>query len=610
MDRILRNAVCTAATIVAISLAGPVTAAGFRYGELEAFLGMTASYGLLYRVEDPDRDLIAIASGGNARTADLDDGNLNYDTGIVSNMVQFSAETLVSWRTFGFFGRAVAFYDYENEDRDRARTNFNGQQKKLIGSDIDLRESYLSANWTPGGMPITMRVGQQVINWSETTFVREGLDLINPIDTVAAFQPTAELRDLRTPQRMVWGAANVTEIFAVEAFYQYEWEPLVLPPVGGFFSALDLAGGAGLNKTVFGGGEISDLGTDLDSRFALPEGTLGFDDAFQHMPGVLREEPDDGGQYGAALLAILPVRNAIKAGLHYVRYHSRLPVFSGITADPAAVLATSNAAVDARAAPLTAIYEAEGIESEEAQRLGRAAAEDLTLSGYVNEAGYLVTYPEDIDAFALSFNTSTTRTGSLFAMEISHHRDYPFQVAIGPVLNATRSPVLFDPSIGDTVLGEFGPSEVVPGVVRLDRSQASVEMAQIFRGRFAADQVLLKINVGWSGVHDLPSASTLPLTSHDANSWGYGVLIAAQYSGVFGGLNLTPRLGFTHDVDGTTPAPVATFVEDRKSLRLGLGASFINRVTADLSYVSFFHGGQRNTLRDRDYVGFRITLSL
>jgi len=325
---------------------------------------------------------------------------------------------------------------------------------------------------------------------------------------------------------------------------------------------------------------------------------------------VTRLEPEDGGQYGAAVLAILPVRNAIKAGLHYMRYHSRLPLLSGLTADPAAVLATSELAVDARAAPLTAIYEAQGIDPVEAQLLGRAAAEDLTLSGYVNDAGYLVTYPEDIDAVALSFNTATMRTGSLFAIEISHHMDYPFQVAVGTVLNATRSPVLFDPDIGDTVLGDFGPSEVVPGVVRLDRSQAALEAAQIFRGRLGADQVLVKVNLAWSGVHDMPSTAELPLTSSDDNSWGYGVSIAAAYTGVFGGLTLVPRVGFTHDVDGTTPAPLSTYIEDRKSLRFGLGASFINRVTADLSYVTFFHGGQLNLLRDRDYVGFRITVSL
>jgi hypothetical protein len=85
--------------------------------------------------------------------------------------------------------------------------------------------------------------------------------------------------------------------------------------------------------------------------------------------------------------------------------------------------------------------------------------------------------------------------------------------------------------------------------------------------------------------------------------------MAAQYPGVAGGVNLTPRIGFTHDVDGTTPAPLGTFIEDRKSLVVGLSGSYINRIEADLSYVSFFHGGRRNNIRDRDYLRFQLTYS-
>ena len=43
------------------------------------------------------------------------------------------------------------------------------------------------------------------------------------------------------------------------------------------------------------------------------------------------------------------------------------------------------------------------------------------------------------------------------------------------------------------------------------------------------------------------------LSSDDEDSWGYRMQVAANYSGLFGGLNMTPFLSFTHDVDGTTP---------------------------------------------------------
>ena len=77
---------------------------------------------------------------------------------------------------------------------------------------------------------------------------------------------------------------------------------------------------------------------------------------------------------------------------------------------------------------------------------------------------------------------------------------------------------------------------------------------------------------------------------------GYRLQASARYSGLFGGVNISPFISFKHDFDGTTPAPVSTFVEDRKSLSIGLRASYINRITTSLSYTSFFHGGRANLL--------------
>lgn len=603
--RVLR--LCVGVALVAFA---PVSSgAGFLFGETEGLIDLTLSYGALYRLDDADPDLIAIASGGRARTSDIDDGNLNYQSGLASNMVRASGELAMFRNAWGFYARGSAFYDYENQHNHRARTELTGSQKKLVGSDAELTEVYLSLSLAPGGMPLVFRGGRQVVSWSETTFLRGGLALINPVNAVTAFQPASDLDDLRVPQGMLWGAAGLTEVFSIEAYYQYEWEPLALPPVGTLFSNLDLFGGAGLNSATFGAGAISDLGTDLDDRFMLPEGTLGFDSDFQRMPGAHRVTPDDGGQYGLALTAILPGRNAIKGGLHYIRYHSRLPILSGRTGDLTTVAATSDAAVDARAAPLAAIYEAEGFDSAAAAVLARDAAEQLTVSGYANDVSYFAEYPEDIDAFGFSFNTATMRTGSLFSGEITYHKDFPFQIALTPVLDAIFDPVLFDPDIGNTALGDFGPSEVVSGVVRLDRTQATLEVAQIFRGRLYADQVLVKVDLGWTHVDDMPGASEAPLTTSDSNSWGYRLLIAAQYTGVGGGVNLSPRIGFTHDVDGSTPAPLSTFVEGRKSLVVGLSGTYIKRISADLSYVSFFHGGRQNSIRDRDYLRFQLTYS-
>jgi hypothetical protein len=91
------------------------------------------------------------------------------------------------------------------------------------------------------------------------------------------------------------------------------------------------------------------------------------------------------------------------------------------------------------------------------------------------------------------------------------------------------------------------------------------------------------------------------------NSWGYRLAGGLSYQGVFGGLTLEPRVLWTHDVDGVTPGPVSTFLEDRKSLTFALGSRYINRWTANLSYTKFFGAGDSNFIRDRDLVRFRVS---
>ena len=83
--------------------------------------------------------------------------------------------------------------------------------------------------------------------------------------------------------------------------------------------------------------------------------------------------------------------------------------------------------------------------------------------------------------------------------------------------------------------------------------------------------------------------------------------MSGTYNSVLGGLNVTPRILFTHDVSGVTPGPFSAFIEDRMSLGFGVGLNLVNRWTADLSFTSFFGGSRYNLLRDRDAVRFNLT---
>ena len=601
---------CSAWLLAILATSGTASAADFRLGEVEGLLDFALSYGVSVRTEDRDQNLIAVGNGGNGFNANIDDGTLNYDTGVVSNMLRGSARLSMRWGPVGLFARGAAFYDYEQEEGVRPHRPLSDAALDKAGSDILLQDLYLSARFSWAGTPVQIRAGDQVINWGETTLLRDGVDIINPFDLVALFQPASLPRDFRIPQGTVWAAANLTEALAVEGYYQYDWQSVALPPTGTYFSTNDLFGADGPNFAMLGPGRFSDLGTDLDQAFGLPAGTLGFDRDFFKLPGRFEETPDDGGEFGLALVGIFQSLNSTKLGLHFVQYHSRLPLFGGLTATQEAVDATSQEAVDARAAQLSPVYEDTGLDPDEAAARALETAGQLTISGYANQAGYLAEYPEDIHMLGLSFNTATLRSGTLIAGEISRHFDFPFQVALRDVFDAALSPIQFTDQFRNSALGEFGPSERIQGFVELDRTQGSVEVTQLLGPRLGAAQTTVGLDVAWMHVHEFPDPAELPLQATappDADSWGYRLVGLLQYPSVFGGINLFPRIVFAHDLSGTTPGPLASFVEDRKALSVGVQMQYINRWFADLSYTDFFGGGTANLLGDRDFLRLRVT---
>ena len=221
----------------------------FRVADVEGLANVTLAHGLLSRMQGRDKDIIAIANGGTFPSANADDSDLHQDPGIVSNMVKTTGEVTLKWHNFGVYVRGFAFYDFQQELHDLERTPLGGKALDSIGKNIGLLDHYLNAQFHVGGVPVQLRLGDQVINWGESSFLRFGVDTINPLDLVALGQPTSTARDLPIPQGMLWGAANLTETLAVEGFYQYEWKKVRVPTTVGAASGRS---GGGTPPPLFG----------------------------------------------------------------------------------------------------------------------------------------------------------------------------------------------------------------------------------------------------------------------------------------------------------------------------------------------------------------------
>ena len=249
---------------------------------------------------------------------------------------------------------------------------------------------------------------------------------------------------------------------------------------------------------------------------------------------------------------------------------------------------------------------------------------------------------EDIKLYALSFNTAIGTTS--VAGEVSFRQDEPLQIDDVELLFAAMPQQLAN-DLGRDELDGISQMPVFSGGVRAegyvlsDTIQAQMTLTHLWGPTFGASQFVTLLEIGGIDILDMPDPEVLrlngPGTARNGGvagkeglqmalqdgvetnpfptetAWGYRLVGKLDYNDVFAGINVSPKIVFSHDVDGITPDPLFLFVEGRKSVALGLGFDYQSRWSADFSYNSFFGGvGTTNQIEDRDYVSFNIKYSI
>ncbi|MBR9986612.1 MAG: DUF1302 family protein, partial [Desulfosarcina sp.] len=284
---------------------------------MDISLDSILSYGLQYRVQDRDEGIVGIANGGEAYSVNYDDGNLNYDKGLVSNAIKLTSELDVKWRQFGAFVRGSAFYDFEVMDGDTERTPLSDEAEDAIGKSAELLDAYIWAQHEFGTVPVQVRLGDQVVSWGESTFIMGGINTINPVDVSKIRVPGAELKEALVPEGLVWGSIGLTENVNLEGLYLYDWEATEIDETGTYFSKADVGGeNISTSKLLLGYGRVPD------------QGDLPVDDTFLAASRDPSIEPSDQGQYGVALRAVVPALNSTDFGFYHLRYHARTPILA------------------------------------------------------------------------------------------------------------------------------------------------------------------------------------------------------------------------------------------------------------------------------------------
>jgi hypothetical protein len=560
---------------ITVLTADPASAFTFSSGELEGSLDTTISYGARWRVQDRDQSIIGKANGGTANSVNGDDGNLNYDTGLVSNVIKITPELELNYRNYGAFIRATYFYDFEVKNNDTARTPLSQDALDEVGEKGEILDAYVWGSWNPGDKPLDVRIGNQVINWGESTFIQGGMNSINPVNVNNLRVPGAEIREALKPVPRIWANLGATGKISVEGFYQTHWQETIIDPVGTYFSTTDLAV-EGAEKVVLGFGSAPD--NPALPGTAVPRGDV--------------REAKDGGEYGIMLNYL--TENASEFGFYFVNYHSRLPIISAVTGDVAGALG----------------------------------------GDYPASANYFLEYPEDIKILGTSFNTEIGTTGISWQGELTYKIDAPLQIDDTELLYAALTPVI--PELGAiNQVGTFGFEEEISGYRKLDVAQIQSTMTQVFPNIMGANQLAVVGELGFTHVMNMPSyqelrfegpgtytsgsplptaAGVQPATEDPsgfatATSWGYRLLGRWAYDNAFSSINLQPRIAWAHDVAGTTPGPGGNFIEGRKALSFGLTGVYQQTWSADIAYTRYMGAGRYNLINDRDFVSFNIKTS-
>ena len=114
-----------------------------------------------------------------------DDGRLNFDSGdLTAGTLKVVADIEADFGMARGFARVRGFYDAvldSDSSFERSGINDDGEAEAIM--HVDLLDAYIDVDTDIGDMPVLVRVGKQVINWGESTFVLGGNSVFSPTQT-------------------------------------------------------------------------------------------------------------------------------------------------------------------------------------------------------------------------------------------------------------------------------------------------------------------------------------------------------------------------------------------------------------------------------------------
>ncbi|RRJ84860.1 DUF1302 domain-containing protein [Aestuariirhabdus litorea] len=629
----------------------PVQAIEFDFadGEVTGSVDTTVAYGALWRVESRKTN---IDNGG----VNDNDGNRNFDTGLVSSVYKINTEVEMNYLDYGAFVRARGYYDAEIMDKKNDSGDlpyqpsgygrkYSDKAKDYAGSRAEFMDAFVYGNFYLGEneMPLSLRLGKQVISWGEGIFYREGVNSINALDAAAFNLPGSEVKDALLPAGMLYANLGITDNLSAEAFVQWEWNETRLNPVGTYFSTTDLFSPGGEGNLIW-----QDVaGTPLEGLFGaylggasaavdpfVSSGSLNIDantlnnGAWANFGQIVNDdEAKDSGQFGVALRYIAEELNETEFGFYYLNYHHKTPLISANLGD----------------------YSGTNFIGICSALQGGACVVNLANPAFQGAVGFgtldvmqsvraFRSYEENIDLWGASFTTlvgDTSVSGDIAYRPNNPIFAYHEDDLLGSVVR--NAPSFFGGTNADcadlnvphgatgqkqNLLDSVCVGETVHNWVETQTVNWNLNAIHNFGPVLSFDRLIGVVEVSGEWLPELTSNEMKVMNSTAQNSgdnsvkskrltrtaYGATAVLQGRWNDVIAGVNLSPVLVVKSDIDGNSHR-AGNFMEGRSAYSLGLNADYLSTLSGGISYTQYEGAGSSNNNTDRDHVAFNIKYS-
>ncbi|GLO56284.1 hypothetical protein PPUJ20066_23200 [Pseudomonas putida] len=508
----------------------------------------TLKYSSAWRLKDQSSKL---SSGSVA--LNQDDGDRNFDKGLISNRLDVLSELDIGYREYGARISGAGWFDTEyqkdNDNNDPTRANqrsvaydeFTDDTRHLHGGDGELLDAFVYWNGDLADRALSVRLGRHGLIWGESLFfgangIAGGMA---PVDVVKAVSvPNTQFKEITRPVSQLSTTYQLTDALSVGAYYQFEWEETRLPGAGSYFSVSDTIG-EGNERLIVGAPFPPFLGGNPGSPAAFFHGN--------------DKEAKSSGQGG---LQMRYTADTVEYGLYAIQYHDKSPK----------------------------LY------------LKPSATGPNFATGQIGE--YYWVYPEEIRALGASF--ATTLNEYSFAGEASMRWNMPLvsngqTVTPGMVADNDDHPLY---AVGRTahlnlnMLASLGPS-------------------------FIANEASLVGEIAWNRLLSVTKNRAALDPSATDDGVGIKLVYSPTYRQIFPGIDLSVPVGVSYFPMGKSAVISSFGPDRGGDFNIGLSATYLDRVTFGLTYTHYYGPEDTNlnaasqftfkqSLKDRDYLAFSV----